>query len=471
MRYTVRELARTFRSMPVLLAILLVLIGGFLAPDVSPGLGSLTLVPTTAPSAAVSVDYLSGEYTFSVVVSSYDGAAFSGARVVVSIQNGTSSIPAELAGTTNSSGLLSLRWPAPECVCETEFEIRAGGTPILESAVLPSPAPSSLTPLTNPFFLVFPGTFVARQGLELAFASGDGSVPSGTALEYCVTSAAEPMPTCTTLAQVTHGPQSFLFDHVKIPFNGADEVEVILVNSSGYTLAQAFYSGAQLDPTIVYETPAGLSMEGAVWFLSFIAALSAFLIGFLVYGRDRLDGSLESVLALPITRRRLLLTRYTSSLVAVFTSALVGTAAVGLDFAARFAVTLPLNLWLALMAGLTVEGLIFAGLSFLGAHITRSASVLLVAGVLVSLVVTILWVPLLGSTLAQAPQLAALPIWELLNPAQPGIDVNGRVLLGIDGAPLPFVPAGPSWAVLIGASVAWVLAPIAGAGLIFRFRD
>ncbi len=453
----------------MLVTMALLVAGGFLAPNAAFDVGTQQFASPSPPAESISMEYSSGQYTFAIVVFSWTGAAIQDAAVFASVQLGNNSTPVLLHGVTDSAGLLTLDWRGPECRCLASFQTDASGFEITDSRVLPMPPPTSLTPLTSPFSEVYSGSFVARQELEIAFAFANGTVPAGTAFEYCVAPPSGATPTCSAPSGLTHGPETLLLNH-GVPFNDSDELEVSLINSSGALLASQFYPGSALDPNVTFETSAGASLAGSLWLMSFFVAFAAALVGYLSYGRDRLDGALDAVMALPISRGRLMAARYGSAMTAVLAAVVAGVVALSLEFVARNAVSLPPSLWLAVLTAFATESLIFVGLSFFGAHLTRSSSLLVVVLALVCTSLTLLWIPLVA-TIATGAYIATLPEWVLANPAQVSLAIVGQNLLGSYGAVFGLIPTAPSYAVLAASATVWSIVPTTFAFLLFRYRD
>ncbi|HTW55328.1 MAG TPA: ABC transporter permease [Thermoplasmata archaeon] len=471
MKALLREMVRLAKSPATIATIVLFVACGALLPR------------TTAPSSearentyyAISMNY-SGGYEFNFVA--YDGNAHvvAGAPVGMEFMKANGSGPAlgNLSGSTNSRGFLTLGWEHPQCQCDMVLTL----TGLTFYGALPYPLSSNLTPLRT-FSVLSQGFLESRPSLLMVgFPDDAGTVPVGTALVACITDPGASPPPCTPLdlGAVTQLPQAYSLRDLGSPPDAAN-VEFNLVSQGGATLASYNSSYGAIDPTNpanAVVTSAGVSLQTLMPSMSFVVALGAGLVGYTAYARDRLNGSLDPVLALPTTRRRLILSRYAASISVVGVGAAASTFILAWTFSAELGSPFPVSVSLGLLGALVAEAAMFVGLAFLTAHLTRSSSLTLVGLILLVTLMTLLWDPLavltgrvLGLTASQATGSVAY----LLNPAQSAVSLVGYSAFELDGGRPYLIATFTNPGLMACVVLGWVGAPIGAATVLFQYRD
>jgi ABC-type transport system involved in multi-copper enzyme maturation permease subunit len=463
----------------------ILLAGGAFAPTfAAPGPTGPNAPTASSPGSlhiAISYEYSEGyQFTF---VAYYDlGSAAPGTQVSlqVSSANSTGARLASLAGVTNDQGLLGLSWGALPCKCTASVNATAtDGSGIILETTLQDPPPPELAPLSGAISVIHRGWFVAVPSLVVAFVNQSGSVPAGTLLTYCVlnSSSSSGYP-CTThsLGPVTSNLQIFTTEQFA-SLSGTDTIIANLTDPDGVVLETEQIPSYALNPSTALETASGANLVGRVETMSLLVGFAAVLVGFVTYGRERLTGSLDSVLALPTTRTRILLARYFSALVPVVAATVIGVTLLSISLSRVTEATLPLQIWLSLVAAFAAEGIAFVGLTFLGAHLVRSSSLLLVASFLVMLAFTILWVSVIAAAAGalRIPASIGSPlsqsVYAPFSPAQTSISVVGLEVLKLDGGGPYLLPAIGSGLEIVAMLLAWITLPIVLAVFLFRFRD
>jgi len=472
-RPILRETLRAARNPAAIVAVVLLLATGTLTPRLA--------APEPAASPvyyAVSANY-SGGYQFNFLAYGSAGNVLEGVPISLLFyaENYSGGPPLKnLSGATNSHGFLAFDWTHPQCRCGLEMVVKRA----IYDYELPDPASSILTSFNSFVFSVrSEGLFESRPSqLVVGFPDDVDSVPSGTSLEVCVTSPGGTPPPCTprSLGAVTELPQAFPIRDLG-PQSDAARVHYSLVNQSGATIGTYNVSYGSLDPTDpsnAVVTNAGSSLQTAVPTISFVVALAAVLVGYTTYGRDRLNGSLDPVLALPVTRRRLILSRYAASLAVVGSGAAMGAVILGLALPAVSNTPVPPTIWIGLIAAFVGEAAIFVGLVFLAAHLTRSGSLLLVGLVLFVTLLTLLWDPLvvvLGRSLGLTATRSLGSTGYLMNPAESAVSIVGYLAFRLDGGRPLLIPTLTNPGLLSALVVTWAVVPILLAWVIFQVRD
>lgn len=101
------------------------------------------------------------------------------------------------------------------------------------------------------------------------------------------------------------------------------------------------------------------------------------LMGYFYYGKDRLTSVLESVMVQPVTKMRILLSRFVVGVLAVGVAALI-TIVVMDGFAVSYMnFSMPLDFIASLVAAYFVEAAFFVGIMILLAHVVKTPTALL----------------------------------------------------------------------------------------------
>lgn len=482
MRPLVREVIRLVRSPVVILVLLLLALSG-----------ASTLQLPTEPRGSVanlggyhvSIAYnYSGEYQFVVIVFNVAGTELTGlsaqsVQLLFAASNGTGPPLGGTSGVTNSQGLVSLVWNTLPCRCDVEINITGPGGGLTATTPLGFPAPVNLTPLWSPISIVPSGVFLAVPLLVVAFSDGAGHVPSGTNLSYCVSAPSSGGPSeCPShsLGAVTSYLQSFPSVR-SLSLSDSDVIDFNLTGPGGALLYTQQIPFSAVDPTQASETFSAVRLVGGVETMSFIVAIAGILLGFVGYGRDRLSGSLDPVLALPITRMQLLLSRYAGVALVSVLGSTMGAVVLGFTITRAAGVPLPTSLWIGLVVAFAVEGIAFVGLTFLGAHLMKSSALLLVVLILLCAALTILWIPVVSlvTTLSGSPtdltSASAQSGFAGWNPAQCAISIVGLAVFSFDGQGPYLLPTITNPGLLTALILTWMAAPLGLASLLFRYRD
>ena len=125
--------------------------------------------------------------------------------------------------------------------------------------------------------------------------------------------------------------------------------------------------------------------------LSFFLPLMALLLTYWSYARPRLTGSLEPVLARPVTRRGLFMVRYGTVALALFGATVAEVLILDLGVTVILREPLPAGYLAPLVGGLAVAAIGFAGLIFLAAHTLRSTGPVLALGITLLLLFSLFW--------------------------------------------------------------------------------
>src|SRR3989441_1103147 len=200
--------------------------------------------------------------------------------------------------------------------------------------------------------------------------------------------------------------------------------------------------------------------------LSFFMPLAAILGAYSSYGKDRLTGVLESILARPISRRGLAISRFPSTLTALAVAAIVSVGLVDLVLNEVVGSVLPQDYALAIISGLVVEIAAFTGLVFLLSHLVKSTGVLLGISIVLFVVLDFFWgliifllTLLLGGTSGSAVALEATLVSYYANPAQFLQLINVYVFQTSSGTALQSSNYGVTLPAIVLDGFLWAIVP------------
>ena len=469
-----RDITRALRSPAVIFILILVVgLGFFVTRAASPPFPENPGINRFSLGTAISYTYSDG-YHFNALSFDSDGAIVAGANINLTFWPANSSGPSlgSVSGTTNSRGFVALDWGSSPCRCSVQEAVDGTGLSYLPLAFPPS---ANLTPLGGLVLEVDSGLFLGRPAFLVALANSTGGVLPGSYLSYCAPYSPESPSSCTmrSLGNLKSTVQLF-------PVQGmgnlidSDEVQIALIGSDGQAIQSFQIPYSTINPNDsanVAQTQAAADLVSGTETVAFLVALAGVLIGYVSYARDRLNGSLDPVLALPITRTRLILSRYTAAVAACAIGAVVGGLVVDATVSSTTGVALPSSVWVSVIATLVLETIAFVGLAFLGAHLTRSSPLLLVVLVLAAFLFTALWsVVVFGVASAYGGSLDSSSLLPL-SPAQASLSIIGWVTYSLDGGPPSLFPTIVNTPLLVLSVAAWTAVPVLLAGWMFRVRD
>src|SRR3989442_3760704 len=123
----------------------------------------------------------------------------------------------------------------------------------------------------------------------------------------------------------------------------------------------------------------------------FFIPLMAIIGTYSSYGKDRLTGVLESVLARPVTKRGLAMSRFLSTVLSFTLASAAAVGVVDLLLNSIGGSFLDQSYVLSIIAGLVVEVAAFTGLIFLLSHLLRSTGALLGISIVLFVVLDFFW--------------------------------------------------------------------------------
>ncbi len=463
----------TSKSVLILTAITL-LISLTIVPisSVTPGIASFS----SSPSILYYRD--NGGYHFLAYYSNQYGEPLSGTSISITL---TPTYPAggmnyTQASSTNTTGLAYLSLNAPYATYSVTISTSFGaGTGRSYSLLTNWPVGQVETLSGPPISTVADRANAAKRDIQVFYAAAYGVTPTGYTIYYKVVDSFSGFygkgfnqSQMTFLGDLTGYHQ--IFDP-PLPkrLNETTQVffELFKPNNSTALLTSEFAAfELRQPPTRVNGTNVATFFFSTI--LSFFMPLVAIIGSYTSYGKDRLTGVLESVLARPVSRRGLAMSRFLSTVAAIGIAAVASVGLVDLILKSVTGTFLPQDFTLAIMAALLVEVAAFTGLVFLLSHIVKSTGALL--GIMIGLFVVLdfFWIliiflltSLLGGTLGSEVALQATILSYFANPAQFITLVNAYVFQSSSGIPIQTSNFGLTVPTLVLDGILWAVVPFA----------
>ncbi|MCI4352635.1 MAG: ABC transporter permease [Thermoplasmata archaeon] len=499
------EFRRALLSVPLIVLTVLIVLASF-------GVLATFAVNRTPPSTFLESSNLfyfaKGEYHFeSYVYDTYGnpapGVVFNFTVFKANTTGGPPGGPvANATGRTAANGLVDV----PVALAESNYSVQysavgpnnqsvgCGGQFFSSATSITSPPPGEIRPFgCGSLSSVLSGTgYQASTLLQVFFLGPNGTAPPNYQVYWAgpfnISPSPAPLPESSMhlLGGLSVPHQTYA---LSVPSMGRDPpvgipqiVQVELFTTGGQRVAMDANQSAGnfvRTPTNSEGVSVAFVFVGSI--MAFLVPLMAVLAAYSVYGRDRLTGVLEGVLARPVSRLGLAVSRYLA-VIAALCLAVAGAAAV-LDALVAWVLGgfLPFTVMLLLFSALLVEIGAFTGLVFLLAHALRSSAGLVATAIGLWAFFAIGWfvlVPLLGvlSGAVFSPGYERTVVQlEFFNPVQ-FLSLVQALLLGsvsVIGPTTPLAPSdyGITYASVVGDGLVWVLAPLAALVHVVRHRD
>jgi ABC-2 type transport system permease protein len=414
------------------------------------------------------------------------------------------------SGTTNSSGYSSMMINAPISnnytaswsitSPENGFSFQANGIHL----VVPSPngQPQNLTfgqimPLIGPTIsTVTDSSNASKNDVQVFYAGPDGAKPNYEFYYKVHNASSSNGPSLATPAfnESQMQPLGSLSDYHQIyvlknipensaclsqsnapgsngfagPVNCDIEVDFALFSQNGTRLQSTQISVYALEPPppppIQPNSVAGQFFQTIMGlFIPLIAIVGSYSS----YGKDRVTGVLESVLARPITRRGLGISRYLSAFLALAVSVVISVAFVDLILGVYSGGSLIGTTYLLTAVGtFLVEVAAFVGLMFLFSHLVESTGLLIGIGIAMFVVLDLFWNAIvfgltraLGATPGSETYLQVYVFSDFFNPTQLISLAYGYLTNHLQGVAIEPSTYGITVATLVLVAVLWIVVP------------
>ncbi|HKW04717.1 MAG TPA: ABC transporter permease subunit [Nitrososphaerales archaeon] len=390
--------------------------------------------PANTNTSQVFVYYDTSGYHFLAFVWNKFGQPIGGMKFDVNVSDPSS--PSGLAsgsGVTNASGITQFTTVVPESngysislVATSRSGELVSGT---YSPFLPSTLPGQTVSLFQPGRYTSPSTpttiidssNASARDILVSWAGMNGSSPRGYEVYYKFVSSDQSCQiTFTESVCNGAGPQvpfelnhtnAFLLGimksyiqifHAPAPsgFNASNALNTVVAIGLTYPNGTSVARSAgevfslpvgQLYPAVGNSLTSEQVSQIVVTFFEDIFGLfiplNAIVATYSIYGKDRVSGILESVLAQPVTRRGLALSRYVSSLLGLSIALIVSAAVLDLIAEQLWHSFINSNLLISSAAALLIELAAFIGIMMFLSHLVKSSGALIGIGVAMFLVI------------------------------------------------------------------------------------
>lgn len=492
----VYELRRALLSIPLIVLTVLIVLAAF---GILATIASSLPAPSNFPEDSSAYFYTPGEYHFEFYAYTQSGSSIAGANFSLSVfpSNATPFAPpasvATASGVTGSSGLVQLVVPLNESNYTVLYNWISPTDP--NQAFGPgffipvTPPPSGTIALLNSPLSATVQTvhrFLLSNVLLVFYPGPNGTAPPDYQIYWAFSPNASqpPVPLAESsmhrLGSLTSPAQYFSLRVPTPPGTGpsgtfpgiSDYLQVELFSTSGRLVAMdTNQSASNFFPPAGGAAGTAEAFGFGSSFMLFLVPLMAILASYSVYGRDRLTGVLEGVLARPVSRLGLVTSRYLAVAVALCLATTIAVASLDGLIAWVYGGLLPLYVALAIFAALLVEVGAFTGITFLLSHALKSAGALVGISLGLFALFTIGWllIPniiggLTGTIFTPGYERTLLEL-EFLNPVQ-FMGLTAALyfhMVSVGGSAAVTSPAayGITLGSVVATGLAWTLGPLA----------
>ena len=465
------DLKRTLTSKSVLIiTAIILLISLTIIPLATPRTTSLT---STSNVLSVLYYYDSGAFHFLVFTEDQFGNAISQSGISLNLSNYQGSFNQTVPVQTDSSGMGTATITAPNTgYYLLQVSLSSGSSKasfgssvsIVPQGIVTAFQGSALTIVTDK-------SNASKRDLQVIFAGAYGSLPTSYSVYYKVTPAYATGNFNRT--QMTFFQNLTSYERVfDLPFlSGVDPQNIVWIaifkNGSVTAVETPQEFGYEMfRPTRFVPVATDVGSFFFAGILSFFVPLVAVIGSYSSYGKDRITGVLESVLARPVTRRSLAISRFLSTILAITIATIASVGIVDLILGIVTGSTLSSSYILAIIAGLVVEIAAFTGLVFLFSHLFKSTGSLLGLSIGLFIFLDFFWnfivfllAAVLGGTLGSAVYLQATIISYYANPAQFLNLVNIFFFQSTNGLAIQGSNYGLTLPTLVFVGIVWSVAP------------
>jgi ABC-2 type transport system permease protein len=443
---------------------------------------SLTIIPLATPrttnfssSAGPSVLYYSDGGAFHFLVFSEDqyGNPISESGISLTLFNGyPSNFNQTVQVPTNSSGMGSAAITAPASNYELRVMVISGGGQTSYTSSISNNPSGTVATVQGLFTTVTDRSDSSKRDLQVIYAGPHGVAPTSYSIYYLA--AAPPFGFSTRFNEsqmtffqnLTSYHQVFDLTFLNGSFKGKAIFFSLFQNGNGTALETAEFNYEELRPQQFVPSATSVASVFFAGILSFFVPLVAIIGSYSSYGKDHITGVLESVLARPVTRRSLAISRFLSTLLAICIATIGSVGIVDLILSSLTGSALSGDYLLAIISGLLVEIAAFTGLVFLFSHLLKSTGSLLGLSIGLFIFLDFFWnlvifllAAALGGTQGSAVYLQATVVSYYANPAQFLNLVNVFVFQSTNGLVIQASNYGLTLPALVFVGIVWSVVP------------
>jgi ABC-2 type transport system permease protein len=508
MRDFIYDFIRTFTGkFTIIMIVLIILITAALAFASGSSISSSS-GPSPASVAYVMPEiYQSGGHTFvsDLAVNGY-GQPVSGLSVSSLVYNASvktgqlnSTNSYYLNGTTNSYGFfnssVSANWTSvqysysPEYVSGLNIYSSTAYYENLSSKVSFYPnfafnvGISSDSNIAGPsYFYILPVTnssSTSHHNLFIYYASPSGTYMPGEKIYYQVENSSFSFPAYQssgmTSYKTTGGIKSAV---ISLPLNATavnNEVEVELFNASG-----DFNAGTI---GVLFKTvSAGGILESSLTVpFEFLIPILGIFSAYFYYGKDKASGVLESIIARPVTKGRIFMSRFTAGASSFLVALLVAGLLADIIIFRYTGSWISTHTFFSIVLGYTAEAVAFSGIIYLASQYIRTQGGILGTGIGIFFIMVLFWGLIIDIILFETHVNLALKSTIALDLALSAIspsfiptlasDLNTGTYSAISGNSLIASSVGINAFSVVGVGLIWIIVPFVFSFLLARSRD
>jgi hypothetical protein len=424
---------------------------------------------------AITMTY-SGEYEFAVFASDNAGAPVAGVHVAISLSAANdSSAPPIGAGTgvTSTAGLATV-----------DIEIARGNYSFYvlsslgggDAGPLRAPTPGRTVAVFGVFSVAERGELGLTPWILVAFPGPGGTVAPGLSVAYNVTESSGGGDHTVTgdLGPLTTPAELLRFSLPAAVVPGAP-IGVYVQNGTGIVLAKTSFGPGVMNALPGQDGPAAAPVLLWVEEMAVLIMMGAAVIGYVSYGRDRISGAIEPVLALPMSRLRVPAMRFVNASISLAIGVSVSEVALAVGVEHSLGVALPTLLLGAIWVGAMAEGLTILALVFLFSHLSRSHASVLAGSLALAVVFSLLWAVLtilVARFLAIPALVSGRASWQgsvgLLSPAAAALNPVGWALRAAAPNGSTILVIAPDPALASASLILWLAIPLIGTYVLVR---
>ncbi len=466
------DFVRTMKSKSVVLSMVVIIALSF---ALVPLIGAATNpVLSSAGGTTVLGFYSDSEYRFAAYSYNAYGQPVIGTKVNLTIVDSAGTHTS--AAYSNSSGFATWTLQAGPPGIQVSYSVTTGNSQGSQGIFPPGMRPGEVLAVAGaPISVVTDPANSSRREVLFFYEGPNGTLPTMYRLYYRYGSEGPGVPVMNASQMTVLGaPTSFVstFELPQAPANSTQMSVGAFESDPPHDLVSGF-SQQTVGGSLTPPSPTAVFSSFASTVLAVVTPLMAILVAYNSYGKDRATGVLESVLARPVTRRSLGLSRYLAFVIASSVSLVTAIAVVEVVSQALLGGPLPAIFAASTVGSLIVEAAAFTGIVMLLSQVVKSQGNMILVSVGLWIVLDFFWTvivflasAILGVQSGSGNYLALTIQSSFFNPAQfyslVGAYLNGVSVTTGSGGPIPISPATygltPFTLALTGAF--WVLAPL-----------
>ncbi|MGC8609380.1 MAG: ABC transporter permease subunit [Thermoplasmata archaeon] len=405
-----------------------------------------------------------------------------------------------LNGTTNGHGFFNSSIPVNWTIVEYDYvsEYQSGVAVSSTNAYYenstfgvsfypnfhPNNVPPTASEVPGPaYFYIFPvanPTSVSNDDIFIYYAAPSGSYMPDERIYYEVANSSFTFPASSpsgmTFFKTTGGIRSTI---ISLPLNATatnNEVEVELFNVSG----RDFNAGTV---TVLYRpVSAGSVLESSLALpFEFLIPILGIFSAYFYYGKDKASGVLESIIARPVTKGRIFISRFTAGAISFLLAILIAEALADIVIFRYTGSWISSHTFFSLSLGYAAEAMAFSGLIYLASQYIKSQGALLGTGIGLFFILVLFWDLIVDIILFESHINLALKSTNILYMALSAIspsfiptlasDLNTGVYSTVTGNALVASSVGIDAFSVVGVGLTWIIIPSVLSFLMARSRD